>query len=160
MYQICTDMGEENTVLFNDITCISNFTLQYCMATMDTTIRKGFLRLEIELKNVENDHKRHLLRDTVQFINANFWPLACSQKMKNPVKHGSTFLCSKKLSRWVVTCLLAHCCSWELKTLFRTFFLKSSAHRHHHNNSHCTLLLKLEKQCNFSKSFTRRPMAH
>ena len=73
MYQICTDMGEENnTVLFNDITCISNYTLQYCMATMDTTIRKGFLRLEIELKNVENDHKRHLLRDTVQFINANF----------------------------------------------------------------------------------------
>ena len=67
MYQICTDMGEENTVLFNDITCISNY-----MATMDTTIRKGFLRLEIELKNVENDHKRHLLRDTVQFINANF----------------------------------------------------------------------------------------
>ena len=58
-------MGEENTVLFNDITCISNYTLQYCMATMDTTIRKGFLRLEIELKNVENDHKRHLLQDTI-----------------------------------------------------------------------------------------------
>ena len=27
--------------------------------------RKGFLRLEIGLKNVENDHKRHLLQDTI-----------------------------------------------------------------------------------------------